>query len=149
MDLINIKKIISLLEESDLKKLTLKEGDFEITLEKQDKHPKYHPHPPVHSQPESDHVIEKHKEISPKKEASHGIFIKSPMVGTFYAAPAPDKPAFVKVGDFVTEDSVVCVVEAMKVMNEVKAGVKGKVVEVLVDNASAVEFATNLFRIES
>ncbi|MGE3715728.1 MAG: acetyl-CoA carboxylase biotin carboxyl carrier protein subunit, partial [Simkaniaceae bacterium] len=71
----------------------------------------------------------------------------SPMVGTFYASPSPDDEALVKVGDTVTEDTVVCIIEAMKVMNEVKAGKKGTVAEVFIESAHPVEFGTKLFRI--
>lgn len=69
------------------------------------------------------------------------------MVGTFYAAPAPGQAAFIKVGDRVDESTVVCVVEAMKVMNEVKAGVSGTVSEILIDNAQPVEFGTKIFSV--
>ena len=70
------------------------------------------------------------------------------MVGTFYSTPSPDQPPYVKIGDYVSEDTVVCITEAMKVMNEVKAGVSGTVVEVLVDSSDPVQFGTKLFRIE-
>jgi acetyl-CoA carboxylase biotin carboxyl carrier protein len=69
------------------------------------------------------------------------------MVGTYYSSPGPDQPVFVKVGDKVTENTVVCIVEAMKVMNEVKAGMSGTVAEILVNNAQPVEFGTRLLRI--
>ena len=76
------------------------------------------------------------------------IDIKSPMVGTFYRTPAPDAPAYIQVGQEVNEETVVCIIEAMKVMNEIKAEVKGTVVEILVDNARPVEFNTPLFRVK-
>ncbi|MCI3920182.1 acetyl-CoA carboxylase biotin carboxyl carrier protein [Paenibacillus sp. TRM 82003] len=87
----------------------------------------------------------------PKSEASakddlHRIV--SPMVGTFYAAPSPDAPNFVKVGDSVNEKSVVCIVEAMKLMNEIEAEVKGQIVEVLVDNGQLVEYGQPLFLVK-
>ncbi len=91
-----------------------------------------------------------HSEEAPaakKKSKAAGKFITSPMVGTFYASASPDDPVFVKVGDKVDENTVVCIIEAMKVMNEVKAGVSGTVAEILVDNAHPVEFGTKLFRI--
>ena len=75
------------------------------------------------------------------------VFITSPMVGTFYIAPSPEDPPFIKVGDKIEKDTLVCVIEAMKVMNEVKAGVTGIVAEILIDNAHPVEFGTKLFRI--
>jgi acetyl-CoA carboxylase biotin carboxyl carrier protein len=69
------------------------------------------------------------------------------MVGTFYSAPSPDEPPFVKVGDFVEEGKVVCIIEAMKVMNEIKAEAKGVITQVLVENAKPVEFGQPLFKI--
>lgn len=74
-------------------------------------------------------------------------FITSPMVGTFYASPSPEDPTFVKVGDRIEKDTVVCIIEAMKVMNEVKSGVSGVVVEVLAESGHPVEFGSKLFRI--
>ena len=79
--------------------------------------------------------------------AQNGQFVSSPMVGTFYTSPGPDEPAFVKVGDRIEKDTVVCIIEAMKVMNEVKAGVEGTLQEVYVENSYPVEFGTKLFRI--
>ncbi len=76
-------------------------------------------------------------------------YITSPIVGTLYNAPDPDVPPFVKVGDTVDKDTVVCIVEAMKVMNEVKAGVEGVVAEILVEDSQPVEFGSKIFRIES
>src|SRR5262249_41293526 len=81
------------------------------------------------------------------KEDLTSIYVTSPMVGTFYANPTPEDPTFVKVGDKVEKNTVVCIVEAMKVMNEVKAGVTGTVVEILVENGHPVEFGTKLYRI--
>ena len=74
--------------------------------------------------------------------------INSPIVGTFYSAPAPDAASFVKVGDQVTPDTVVCIVEAMKVMNEVKAEVSGTIKKIMVENAQAVEFGQAMFLVE-
>ena len=82
-----------------------------------------------------------------KKEDKPGKFVNAPLVGTYYAAASPDDPHFVKVGDRVDENTVVCIIEAMKVMNEVKAGSNGTIAEILVDNAHPVEFGTKLFRI--
>lgn len=82
---------------------------------------------------------------SPSKEEA---FITSPMVGTFYRSPSPDTDPFVKEGDVVDENTVVCIIEAMKVMNEVKAGVKGVIQKGLIDDSHPVEFGTKLFSIE-
>lgn len=74
--------------------------------------------------------------------------IKSPMVGTFYRAPAPDAPHFVEIGDVIQPNTVVCILEAMKVMNEIKSGVSGTVQEIMVENGQPVEFGQPLFKIK-
>jgi len=76
------------------------------------------------------------------------VSIKSPMVGTFYRAPAPDVPSYVEVGDEINEDTVLCIVEAMKLMNEIKAEMKGKVAQILIENGQHVEYGQPLFIIE-
>lgn len=101
-------------------------------------------------------VLSKSRETNPsmatinteeRLEETAGVYVTSPMVGTFYQTPSPDDPAFVKVGDKIEKHTVVCIIEAMKVMNEVKAGVTGTVAEILVENGHPVEFGTKLFRI--
>jgi acetyl-CoA carboxylase biotin carboxyl carrier protein len=88
---------------------------------------------------------------APAEEASDDskyVTVKSPMIGTFYRKPSPDKDAFVQVGDSVNADSVVCVIEAMKLFNEIEAEVSGKIVKVLVDDASPVEYDQPLFLVD-
>ena len=80
--------------------------------------------------------------------AAGGIEIKSPMVGTFYSAPSPESPAFLTVGQQVTPDTVICIIEAMKVMNEVKAEVSGVVTEICAENGKPVQFGQILFRLK-
>ena len=80
--------------------------------------------------------------------ASGGIEIKSPMVGTFYSSPSPDSPTFVSVGQEITPDTVICIIEAMKVMNEVKAEVAGTVTEICADNGKPVQFGQVMFRLK-
>jgi acetyl-CoA carboxylase biotin carboxyl carrier protein len=79
---------------------------------------------------------------------SHLKEIKSPMVGTFYRSPSPEAASYVEIGQAVEEDTVVCIIEAMKVMNEIKAEVRGTIVEVLLENAKPVEFGKPLFRVK-
>lgn len=79
---------------------------------------------------------------------AEGVEIKSPMVGTFYASPSPETPPFVTPGQEVTPDTVVCIIEAMKVMNEIKAEVSGTIVEVSAENGKPVEFGQTLFRLK-
>ncbi|MCE7907882.1 MAG: acetyl-CoA carboxylase biotin carboxyl carrier protein [Candidatus Omnitrophica bacterium COP1] len=86
--------------------------------------------------------------VVPEDEAAQNAsLIKSPMVGTFYRSPTPDAPPFIQVGSIVQPDTIVCILEAMKVMNEIKAGLHGKVTEILAENASPVEFGQPLFRL--
>lgn len=154
MDMKSIKELMATMEKSGLKKVRIKEEKgFEIELEREAEqlphphpHPTHLPHPHVHHpHPHPHHrpAAEEEKKVE-KKE---GAFITSPMVGTYYAAASPDDQPYVKVGDHVEEDTVVCIIEAMKVMNEVKAGKKGKIAEVILSNSDPVEFGTNLFRI--
>jgi len=79
---------------------------------------------------------------------THGVEIKAPMVGTFYRAPAPGAPPFVEVGSIVDEDDTVCILEVMKLMNSIKAGCRGRVAEICVENATLVEFGSTLLVIE-
>jgi acetyl-CoA carboxylase biotin carboxyl carrier protein len=83
----------------------------------------------------------------PEKEDVNSIFVTSPMVGTYYSSPSPEDPSFVKVGDKIEKNTVVCIIEAMKVMNEIKAGVSGTVAEILIEGGQPVEFGSKLFRI--
>ncbi|MDF2577105.1 MAG: accB [Chlamydiales bacterium] len=86
-------------------------------------------------------------EPAPTLAPVNSKYITSPMVGTFYAKQSPDSPSFVKEGSEVNSETVVCIIEAMKVMNEIKAGINGTIAEVLVQNGQAVEYGTKLFRI--
>lgn len=83
-----------------------------------------------------------------EKPAGKTVEIKAPMVGTFYRAPAPEAPPFIEAGQTVEPGQVICIIEAMKLMNEIKAEIKGKVIEVLVDNAEPVEFGQPMFLVE-
>lgn len=146
---------MSELESSKLKKLIVKKGDFELHLEKEGDAPPapvYHYPRQVIAENASEtafqsEIPQKGERGGSRKAEAEGTYVKSPMVGTFYSSPSPDQPHFVKVGDRVNEGTVVCIIEAMKVMNEVKAGVSGTVAEILIDNAQPVEFGSKLLRI--
>jgi len=142
MELNIIKKLIEILEESHLKKIHLRDGDFEISLEKEDfEHLKKSMHSYIEKpKAKEEKIIEKEEEKN---------YVLSPMVGTFYSTSAPEQPPYVKIGDRVDEDTVICIIEAMKVMNEIKANKKGIIKEILIENAQPVEFGTKLFCIES
>lgn len=142
MDIELIKELISCFESTKLQKISVKNDGFEISLEKDcfnaARPMVYENH--AHMVPPSPSNLE-------KKQEEMGVFITSPMVGTFYAAAAPNQPNFVKIGDRVSKGTTVAIVEAMKVMNEVKADQAGVIAEVLIHNGQAVEFGSKLFRI--
>ena len=142
MDFEEIKKLLKLLEDSNLKRLHVKEGDKEIELEKES-------HYSITKMP-SQYSFESHNgtEASYDKSLDSEVCVTSPMVGTYYSRPSPDQQSYIKEGDVVNEDTVVCVIEAMKVMNEVKAGIKGVIKKTLIQDAHPVEFGTKLFVIE-
>ncbi|MBM3243890.1 MAG: acetyl-CoA carboxylase biotin carboxyl carrier protein, partial [Candidatus Omnitrophica bacterium] len=83
-----------------------------------------------------------------RETAGKSVEIKSPMVGTFYRAPSPEAPPYVEVGQNVEPGQVICIIEAMKLMNEIKAEIRGKLLEILVDNAEPIEFGQPIFLIE-
>lgn len=148
MNIEQIKELIAILENSKLKKLSFKNDQgCELVLEKPD------PLTPLVSSKAAVSNIELPIEAqrlipAPQQELPKGDYVKAPMVGTFYTTQAPGEPPFIQVGDTISENSTVCIIEAMKVMNEIKAGVRGKVVEICAPNAQPVEFGTKLFRVE-
>lgn len=126
MDLEEIRRLCALMREEDLVELTVEEEGRRITLRRRGE-----PRVPTPAMP-------------PKEE---GILVRSPVVGTFWIRPAPGEPPFVKVGDLVQPGQVLCIVEAMKVMNEVRAEVAGVVVEILAEEGDPVEYGQPLFRL--
>ncbi len=144
MDLKQIEKLMAAMERSSIRRLALKQEGFEIELERGGSNEVVY----------APQIVQEHATLPSPQEhpketkAPTGKFVTSPMVGTYYSAPSPEDPPFVKVGDRVEEDTVLCIIEAMKVMNEVKSGVKGTIVEVLLKNGDPVEFGSNIFRIE-
>jgi acetyl-CoA carboxylase biotin carboxyl carrier protein len=158
VDLKQIEKLMTAMEESRIKRVVLKKEGFEIEIERECAGsgapvtyiptPVHHAPPPPHMEHRFPPNVDQIREADKKEKGSGGVFVTSPMVGTFYSAPSPEDPSFVKVGDTVDENTVVCIIEAMKVMNEVKAGMKGKVVETLSRSGDPVEFGTRIFRIE-
>ena len=101
----------------------------------------------IASTPSTPQVVESTPESS-SEEDSNLITIKSPIIGTFYRKPSPDKPSFVEVGDVISEGSVLCVIEAMKLFNDIESEVSGKIVKILVDDTSPVEFDQPLFIVD-
>jgi acetyl-CoA carboxylase biotin carboxyl carrier protein len=149
MDMQQIKDLMAQLQESRLSKLVYKKGDFELHLEKESASL---PRPRAHAAEtesafQSEAPLKGERGGAMRSADAPGTFVTSPMVGTFYGSPAPDQPPFVKIGDKVSEGTVVCIIEAMKVMNEVKAGISGIVAEIMADSSQPVEFGTRLLRI--
>lgn len=156
MDLKQIEKLMVSMVRNGLTRFVLKKEGFELELERSCTNPVNNDSYKIMENFSNDKAlfipnnpsIPVQTPSSSEEAFTKGTFISSPMVGTFYSTPSPDQPPYVKIGDYVSEDTVVCIIEAMKVMNEVKAGVSGTVVEVLVDSSDPVQFGTKLFRIE-
>ena len=173
MEIKHIKELMTAMVRNGMKRLLIKKDGLELELERQE-NDLYKVSEAVHETSFEDarmrhestlhraaSVLSRNNEASvsassglmapdPAKETpedSTSFYVTSPMVGTFYASPSPDDPTFVKVGDKIEKNTVVCIIEAMKVMNEIKAGVSGTVAEMLVESGHPVEFGTKLFRI--
>ena len=153
MDIRSIRKLIEMVEGSDIAEIEIKEGEntVRITRNKEpvyiqaaSSQPQYAPAPianPVSTSTATAPVAEAVADVS-------GESITSPMVGTFYAAPAPDAAPFVKVGQKINAGDTLCIIEAMKIMNPIEAEISGVVKQVLVQNGEPVEFGQTLFIIE-
>ncbi|MFN3166218.1 MAG: acetyl-CoA carboxylase biotin carboxyl carrier protein [Phycisphaeraceae bacterium] len=152
IDLKKLEKLIGLMVDNDLTEIDLDDGTEKVQLKRANAAGPVQmiapPSAPVPAAPAPAATPPALAGGAPATPAAKGPTIDSPMVGTFYAASNPDSPAFVKPGDSVTADTVVCIIEAMKVFNEIKAEKAGKVKSVLVSNGDAVEFGQPLFELE-
>jgi acetyl-CoA carboxylase biotin carboxyl carrier protein len=152
MDIRKVKKLIEMLENSSLNEIVIKEGEESVKLVKSAGNiqtPQMIAASPQVSAPaiEEKEPEEKTKE-EPEDKIISGKSINSPMVGTFYSSPNPGADSFVKVGDKVSEGDVLCIIEAMKMMNEVKSDYSGIIKEILISDADPVEYGEALFIIE-
>ena len=145
MNLENIKGLVEIIENSSLTEFIYKDHDVKITMSKLDHPPVIGPAMPPMPAAQSPQVK---VEIEPKEEEEEFIYITSPIVGTFYSAAAPDVPAFVNVGDHVKEGQTVCILEAMKLMNEIQSDFDCEIETVLVSNEQKVEYGQPLFRVK-
>ncbi len=158
LDAKDLREILLTLNETDISEINLKEGDFELNI-RRGTH--YAPSVAMSSEvvqaaaplplgtpatppPSSPSIT---PSTSPPQDSKY-VDITSPIVGTFYSAPAPDEPPFIQVGDRVQTAQTVCIIEAMKIMNEIEAEVTGEVVEILVQNGQPVEFGQALMRVK-
>jgi len=162
MDVKDIKRLLDVLAKSDVRELTLETGDYKLTIKRGAEQVVYQ----VASAPQAQSGVAAQSQSSPlaatagtatSAVATSGtaapsteglVEVIAPIVGTFYSSPSPDAPAYVRVGDRVKAGTVMCIIEAMKLMNEIEAEVAGVVREVLVENDDPVEYGQVLFRIE-
>ena len=145
MDIRKVKKLIEMLENSNLEEIEIQEGEESVRLVKSHGNlQNIAPQSIVIPQENKQEIIT--EEIQSSEETNEDSnSINSPMVGTFYASASPGAKPFVSVGDIVAEGDVVCIVEAMKMMNEIKSDYSGKVISVLAENSEPVEFGQALF----
>jgi len=148
MNVKEIKEMVNLMNENSLVELEIEKDGMRIRLKKTQNGVEGFNGPivmerQVVTNPQAKQAVEPAKESLVKT-----VEVKSPMVGTFYRAPSPEASPFVEVGQIIEPGQVVCIIEAMKLMNEIKAEVRGKILEILVDNAEPVEFGQPIFLIE-
>jgi acetyl-CoA carboxylase biotin carboxyl carrier protein len=159
MDLNYLKKLIKMLDSSSLAEIEIEEEGLKIKLSKP--RPRFSQNIPTvqlpnyfeqNPQARNPQEIQTEQKTEEKKEditkSDNIVEVRSPMVGTFYSAPSPDAEAYVKVGSEINAGSTICIIEAMKLMNEIESEVSGKVVKILVENGHAVEYDQPLFLIE-
>jgi acetyl-CoA carboxylase biotin carboxyl carrier protein len=160
MDFKQIQELIRMVNESDLGEVTVEQKDFKITIRSKEEQitqvmsasmPQMHLPMPQYQQQAPQAALPSsapQAASAPAAAPSNTITIKSPMIGTFYRRASPDKPMLADVGDEVTIGKVVCIIEAMKLFNEIESEVKGRIVKVLVEDASPVEYDQPLFLVE-
>jgi acetyl-CoA carboxylase biotin carboxyl carrier protein len=157
MDLREIQNLIKFVSKAGVNEVKLETKDFKISIKTA---PDYNGAPMITTAPQyiqmpqganeavASNVNSAQKETATSEDNSNYLTITSPMIGTFYRKPAPDKPVFVNIGDMVSVGSPVCIIEAMKLFNEIESEVSGKIVKILVDDATPVEFGQPLFLVE-
>lgn len=160
MDIKQIQELVKIINKTNISEISIEEADLKITIKQKEDRVETlvaAPTAPVYVAPAAAPVA---APAAPPAAApapaapaaapaaDNLVTIKSPMIGTFYRSPSPDKPAFVNVGDEVTPGKVVCIVEAMKLFNEIESEVKGKIVKILVEDASPVEYDQPLYLVE-
>lgn len=147
MDIKIIQDLVKIINKTNIAEISIEEADFKVTIKQKEDKVETVVAAPVAYAP-APAVASPAPAPAPAAPAANTVTIKSPMIGTFYRSSAPDKPSFVNVGDEVAPGKVVCIVEAMKLFNEIESEVKGKIVKVLVEDASPVEYDQPLFLVE-
>jgi acetyl-CoA carboxylase biotin carboxyl carrier protein len=153
IDFKEIRELLNAISQADVAEFSLKSDQFELTIRKglataTTEAPVPSPPQPQPQPSSAETSAAEEPAISPSPDKSEWEGITSPIVGTFYEAPAPGEPPFVKVGDHIQTNQTVCIVEAMKIMNEIEAEVSGQVMEITVKNGEPVEFGQTLMRIK-
>jgi acetyl-CoA carboxylase biotin carboxyl carrier protein len=155
LDLKQIKQLIELMQRSDLTEFAVEEEGFKIKIARASNSAAapavtYAPAPVAAAPAPAPAAAPSAAPVpaAPAGDEAGIIYVKSPMVGTFYKAASPESKPFAEIGTKITETSVVCIIEAMKIMNEIQAEVKGTIVEILVENGSPVEYGQKLFKVK-
>ena len=161
MDFKQIQELIKMINKSNIGELTIEQKDFRLTIKQKEEQVTQVVPAPVHQspvyttspQPVTTNQQQTTSAATEKQKAAEAssvslITIKSPMIGTFYRRSSPDKPYLVEAGSEVSPGTVVCIIEAMKLFNEIESEVKGKIVKILVEDASPVEYDQPLFVVE-
>ncbi|MBK9275027.1 MAG: acetyl-CoA carboxylase biotin carboxyl carrier protein [Flavobacteriales bacterium] len=158
MNLAQIQELIKFVAKSGVSEVEIEQKDFKITIKtpagKKEVQviaapaPAYAPPAPVAAAPAAAPAPAALAAPAPAKEESRYVTVKAPMIGTFYRAPGPGKPVFVNVGDTIEKGKPICIIEAMKLFNEIESDVSGKIVKVLVDDAKPVEYDQPLFLVD-
>ncbi len=152
MDIKKIQELVKLITKTNIGEISIEEKDFKITIKQKREATQNFVAPQFQQAPQQLLPSAATKTEKPKEEsipkADNLVTIKSPMIGTFYRQAGPGKPIFISVGDEVTPGTVVCIIEAMKLFNDIESEVTGKIVKVLVEDASPVEFDQPLFLVE-
>ncbi len=150
MDIRKVKKLIELLEASGIAEIEIKEGEESVRISRDSRTPlNVQPaHPPYAAYPHTPAVNADSLEEPPARPVISGHVVESPMVGTYYNAPAPDAEPFVKIGQTINKGDTLCIIEAMKIMNQIEADVSGTLKAIECQNGEPVEFGAPLFVIE-
>ena len=158
MDIKEIQNLIKFVQKSGVEEVKIERDDFKITIKTKSVAPQHiivEDVPTQASIPASQPITQAVQEVNIQEttqsvnlENDNQVIVKSPIIGTFYRKPSPDKPSFVEVGQSIAKGDVLCVIEAMKLFNEIESDFSGKIVKILVDDQSPVEFDQPLFIID-
>jgi acetyl-CoA carboxylase biotin carboxyl carrier protein len=154
MDIKQVQELVKIINKTNIAEISIEEEGLKITIKQKEE-----PTPPIMA-PVHTTYMQAPAPVSaptpapaapakaPEVPVDNLITVKSPMIGTFYRSPSPDKPVFVNIGDDITVGKVVCIIEAMKLFNEIESEVRGRIVKVLVEDASPVEYDQPLFLVD-